>query len=121
MGIAKAHKCTSTLGPGRAEGERTIKCVCATSLGTIKTASGHGLHRRPGRGHTFGMEGRRGLQCRQHEATRSRDHLDVHCPWSLGMEARAVCVGKIQVRVQLTAVAGARSSAAAEVAGIHDF
>lgn len=29
-------------------------------------------------------------------------------------------MGEIQARVQLTAVAGARSSAAAEVAGIHD-
>lgn len=29
-------------------------------------------------------------------------------------------MGEIQVGVQLTAVAGARSSAAAEVAGIHD-
>lgn len=44
----------------------------------------------------------------------------VHWTCALGMEARAVWAGEIQVRVQLTAVAGARSSAAAEVAGIHD-
>lgn len=102
------------LGPGHADGVRTIKCVCATSLWrTIRTASGHGLH-------GIGIKGRRGLQCRRHGATRSRDHLDVHWTWALGMEARAACVGKISGTGQLTAVAGARSSAAAEVAGIHD-
>lgn len=69
------------------------------------------------------IKGRRGSPRCRHEATRSRDHLGVHWTWGLGMEARAACAGKIHVQVrgvQLTAVAGARSSAAAEVAGIHD-
>jgi hypothetical protein len=56
----------------------------------------------------------------QTRSMRSRDHLDVHWTCALGMEAREVWAGEVQVRVQLTAVAGARSSAAAKVAGIHD-
>lgn len=46
------------------------------------------------------MKGRRGSPCCRHEATRSRDHLDVHWTWALGMEARAACAGKIQVQVR---------------------
>lgn len=101
MEKAKAH--TSVPAPwARACKRRANDQVCLRpqSWGTIKTASGHGLHRRLRRGHKVGVKGRRGLQYRRHEATRSRDHLDVHWTWALGMEARAVCAGKIQVQVR---------------------
>lgn len=67
MEKAKAHKCTSALGPAmQTAGERSSVLV-PQARAPPKRQSDTGCIDGPRRGHRIGIKGRRGMQCRRHE------------------------------------------------------